>query len=145
MFHTGYSYSSMRNYGKPAITDFVKASDLEFIPDKYGVKIIISHLAKPFLTDLIGVINRQSLAYTDSSGLFDSKYEKEDIPQAIEDVTRVLGECGPKKLLFGTDFPVQTHEDSIYVVEEAMRDFHPLDKKEVYYYNASRLLYKLEL
>ena len=52
-----------------------------------------------------------------------------------------MNEVGQKKLLFGTDYPVQTHNDSVYMIEEAMKGFGQMDKKDVYYNNAHNILY----
>jgi len=43
-------------------------------------------------------------------------------------------------LLFGTDHPVQTHEDSIEFVERGMSSFPEEEKQDVYFNNACRLL-----
>src|SRR3989338_4799740 len=100
MFHAGYSYTSMRKYGKVAITNEVKASQLEFVAQDYGIKVIASHLCKPFIDDLIPVINRNELMHTDMSGIFDS-YFPEKKQAALELLKKYLGECGPSKLQIG--------------------------------------------
>lgn len=141
MFHCGYSYSSMRKYGKPTIAGLVKATDLLFVPNEHGINTIISHLAKPNLDDIITAVRCSLRVYADMSGLIDSKHHREEIPMCLEHLKRFLGECGPRKLLFGTDFPVQTHADSIYFVEEALRGRCGLfSDQHVYYNNARRLL-----
>ncbi|VVB78836.1 Amidohydrolase [uncultured archaeon] len=141
MFHCGYSYSAMSTLGKIAITDVVKASDLEFLAkDNPDVKIIASHLSKPFLKDLTEVVKRNNNFYTDMSGVVDFDSTKQEKEEAVLEVKSFLYECGPNKLLFGTDFPIQSHEDSVYFVEEAMKGFNELDKMKVYYHNARRLL-----
>ncbi|MBU1975497.1 MAG: amidohydrolase [Nanoarchaeota archaeon] len=145
-FHCGYSYSSMRKYGTPAIAGMVKARDLEFVAQRYEkTPIIACHLCKPFTDDLIEVMKRNPNLYTDMSGLIDSKFDRADIPRAVEDIRKVLHEVGPTRLLFGTDFPVQTHEDSVYFIETAMRDFSDYEKSQVYYRNADLILPKLDL
>jgi len=141
MFHAGYSYSSRRKYGKASIAEMVKASDLEKVAkENPGVNFHLSHMAKPFFTDLIEVINRNANITTDMSGLLDSKYNEDEIPQSVQVIKEFLEQCGPSKLLFGTDFPVQTHEHSVYMLEEAMTSFSEEAKQEVYYNNARRLL-----
>ena len=141
MFHAGYSYSAMASLGRIAITDVVKASDLEFLAkESPDVNFIASHMAKPFLDDLIEVVKRNNNFYTDMSGLIDSKYESAELADCVNGVKQFLSECGPDKLLFGTDFPVQTHKDSVYIVEEGMKNFDETDKMKVYYNNARRLL-----
>lgn len=141
MFHAGYSYSSMKTIGKMSYTQVVKASNLEHIARNYPeLPIIISHLSKPFLKDLIKVVKRNDNVYSDMSGLIDSYSDHNEIPKCIDDIKQYLNECGPERLLFGTDFPVQTHSDSVYMIEEAMRGFSLKKKYKVYYLNSKNLL-----
>jgi len=140
MFHSGYSYSSMRTTGKPTITTSITPLDIEPIAQSYNINVIISHLSKPFFSELINVLNRNQNIYTDTSGLIDSKYDRDEILLATNEIKKVLTNCGPEKVLFGTDFPVQTHEDSFFMVEHAMKDFSQNDKNKVYGNNARRLL-----
>ena len=78
--------------------------------------------------------------YTDMSGLIDSKYDTIEIPSSVEAIKQFVEQVGPHKLLFGTDFPVQTHEHSILFIEKAMKDFSKKSKQAVYYDNAAKLL-----
>jgi predicted TIM-barrel fold metal-dependent hydrolase len=141
MFHCGYSYSSMRKTGKPTYTGMVRAGDIEFLAkENQNVNFVASHLAKPYSGDLIRVLKENSNVYTDLSGLTDSKNDRKEIPFCVRNVESVLEQAGSEKVLFGTDFPVQTHEDSVYFVEEAMKRFSEKEKQNVYYDNARRLL-----
>jgi predicted TIM-barrel fold metal-dependent hydrolase len=139
MFHTGYSYMAKRFYGRDSIDRMVRASDLEFIADK-GITVIASHMGKPFFDDVTKTCKRNANIYTDVSGLVNSKYDQKDKEQCAEEVKKFVEMVGPNKLLFGTDFPVQTHEDSVYFVEEGMKGFFDFDKLKVYYHNANRIL-----
>jgi predicted TIM-barrel fold metal-dependent hydrolase len=141
MMHSGYSYTAMRTNNQVSFAKPVTPLDIEPAMIEYhDVNFIISHLAAPFLDELITVVKRTHNAYSDMSGLIDSKFGKKGIPSSVEEIKRFLGECGPARLLFGTDFPVQTHADSIYFVEEAMKNHSLIDKQDVYYNNARRLL-----
>lgn len=141
MFHGGYSYSSMRKYGKVSIANTILPNDLTEIVKRHpSIPFIISHLSKPFLTELIDLVKFTDNVYSDMSGLIDSKFEKSDIPNCIEQIKRYLGECGPERLLFGTDFPVQTHKDSIYMLDEAMKTYSISDQELVYYKNSEVIL-----
>ncbi len=137
MFHMGYTHTN--NKTERFIAGEVKPSELEFIAQN-GQNIILCHLAKPFTEDLIEVVKRNKTIYADSSGLINSHDEKEDIPNSIELLKKFLVECGPEKLLFGTDFPVQTYRDSVFMIDEAMKNYSEQDKKRVYYDNAQRLV-----
>lgn len=140
MFHGGESYTSLRKYNQLAITNIIMPQEIGVLAQEHGLDIIISHLCTPFLPELIKAVNRNNHLYSDLSGVFDSKYGREAIPECIEEIKQFLGECGPEKLLFGTDFPVQTHKDSVYLVEEAMKSYSSAEKQAVYYNNAVRLL-----
>jgi predicted TIM-barrel fold metal-dependent hydrolase len=75
------------------------------------------------------------------SGLIHSNHEDEkEIENSVQEIKIFLAECGSSKLLFGTDFPVQTHVDSVYFIERAMGCFPNEAKEDVYYNNARRLL-----
>lgn len=140
-FHTGHSYTTMRKYGGFSAYDAIKPMDLEFIAEENpDINIVMCHLAKPFVDDLITVVNRNHNIYADSSGLLHSRFDRDKIPRAIEDIRRFVDACGPKKLLFGTDFSMQTHEDSVYFIEEAMKSYSRKDKRDVYYNNAKIML-----
>jgi len=140
MFHTGYSYTAKRKYGKDTIAQYINASDLKFITDNYNVSVIASHLSKPHFDNVIETAKSNPNFYSDTSGIFDSKYDFNYIPIAIENIKRFLEEVGSSQLLFGTDFPVQTHEHSVHIIEEAMKNYSLKDKEDVYYNNAKRLL-----
>lgn len=141
MFHIGYSYSSMRKYGKVSVAKTVQPHDLtKTIKENPDLMFILSHLAKPFLSELIEVVNDNDNVYSDMSGLIDSYFEQEEIPHSVEMIKKYLGECGSDRLLFGTDFPVQTHKDSIYMIEEAMKNYSQEDLAKVYYENAKRIM-----
>jgi len=141
MLHSGYSYSAMRKHNRVSFAKPVTPNDLEHVirvnPE---VNFIISHLAAPFLDQLISVAKKNPNLYSDMSGLIDSKFGRHEIPSSIDEIKKFLGECGPARLLFGTDFPVQTHQDSIYFVEQAMKNYSLKDKQDVYYNNVRRLL-----
>lgn len=104
-------------------------------------------MAKPFFKELKEVVNRNENILTDMGGLVRSGEAGKgcngqiiEIPEAIEAIDRFLHECGPEKLLFATDFPVQTHADSVDFVENGMKDFSEKEKQMVYYENAAKLL-----
>jgi predicted TIM-barrel fold metal-dependent hydrolase len=104
--------------------------------------IIISHLAWPFVSELIEVVLAHDNIVSDMSGMLDSFKTPQTMPDCINHLKRYLEACGPQRLLFGTDFPIQTHEDSIQLVEQAMLGYSDHDKQQVYYENANRLLHK---
>lgn len=141
MFHTGYSYASLRKYGRSAIGTHYDAKSLEPIADNNAdVVMIFSHMSKPYFDEMICVAKKYPNVVTDMSGIIDSVYNRDQIGGLVNEIGKFLYECGPKKLLFGTDFPVQTHEDSIHFIETAMEYWSEWDRKDVYYNNANKIL-----
>ena len=141
MYHTGYSYASLRKYGMKEIAKSYHALDLKPVALEYpDVVMIFSHMSKPKFDDMIDVAKCCPNVVTDMSGLIDSGYNRDQIDNSIFYIKKFLGECGPKKLLFGTDFPVQTHEDSINFIEKAMELYVPRAREDVYYNNADKIL-----
>jgi len=159
MFHGGVSYNTWKALGgmqnvsaladvppddMPPVArdDHKRPRDFEAVAQAFPtVNIIVSHLCKPFFTEMIAVLQRNANIFTDMSGILDSKLDAANRDQCVAQVRRFATECGPEKLLFGTDFPVQTHADSVYVVEAAMPDFSPHDREQVYFVNANRIIF----
>lgn len=141
MMHTGYSYSAMRTLGKPSISEMVGANELEDLAKENGdLDFIFSHMSKPYFKDMERVAKNNNNVYTDMSGLIASRHDRDEIPEGVNAVKSFLENVGPGKMLFGTDFPVQTHEDSVYFLEQGMKGFSEREKEDVYYNNARRLL-----
>lgn len=140
MFHTGYSYSSVRKYGRDTIARPYSAYLLEPVAQRFpDVPIIMSHMSKPFFHEMVEVARRNKNVYTDMSGIIDSKFDEAEIPVCVQEIRTFVGKCGAEKLLFGTDFPVQTYEHSIRFIEEAFPDDEET-KKKIYYENAVGLI-----
>lgn len=155
MFHGGVSYNLWKQL---SIEDILALSittspshgnepyktpqDFAFVAQQYpDVPVIVSHLCKPFFQSMIDVLNNFDNVFTDISGILDSKRDTAYRTACVETVKRFIGECGPHKILFGTDFPVQTHEDSIYFIEEAMITYPLEAKQQVYFDNAKQLIF----
>jgi predicted TIM-barrel fold metal-dependent hydrolase len=159
MFHGGVSYNTWQALGgmqhvlaladvppddMPPIArdDHKRPRDFEAVAQAFPkVNVIVSHLCKPFFTEMIAVLQRNANLFTDMSGILDSKLDAANRDQCVAQVRRFATECGPEKLLFGTDFPVQTHADSVYVVEAALKDFSTHARKQVYFANANRIIF----
>ena len=141
MFHTGFVHGGREKYKDKISERIIDIMKLEpTIKKNPNLTFILSHMGKPHLNKTISLIQKYKNVYTDMSGLIDSKYEQHEIPRIINKIKKFLKEIGPNKLLFGTDFPVQTYEDSIRFIEESTKDF-PLDyKKKIYYGNARKIL-----
>ncbi|MDO8669492.1 MAG: amidohydrolase family protein [Candidatus Buchananbacteria bacterium] len=107
-----------------------------------AVNFILSHLSNPFFEELRQVMRECPNVYTDISGQFLSESEE----STAEYKTLISGEIkkfldlpeGTSRLMFGTDFPIQSYNDSIELVESLGLSAN--EKKMVYFKNAARLL-----
>lgn len=86
------------------------------------VTFVIAHLANPFFEDLRGLMRDCPNVVTDLSGQFLSG-SSEDTPEyrakIVRELTRFIEEVpnGSERLLFGSDFPIQSFEATIELVE----------------------------
>lgn len=110
------------------------------------VKMIFSHLGNPYFDQLQEAMLTLPNVYTDISGQFLSGTDEETeeyyqlIQQKIEDLLR--SEELHDRILFGTDFPIQSYESSIRIVESL--NCSGAVKEKIRWQNAARLL-KLEV
>ncbi len=134
MIHTGDCHNEPHDIAP-------NPKNFAYVAAETNCSIIFSHLGNGHLSDLLSVLKSIKNTYTDTSGICDEQHE---VPQTLysasQQVKRVLEEVGSHRVLFGTDFPVQTHLESVLLIEEAMRSFSEEDKNNVYYNNARRLL-----
>lgn len=158
MFHGGVSYLLWKKLGTQAILALTASPTLAAVepyktPGEFEtmaqtfpeVTVIVSHLCKPFFQDMMVVLKRNPNIYVDMSGLLDSKLDTNYRDDCVQHVRRFADTCGPDRLLFGTDFPVQTHADTIYFVEEALRCYSAAERRLVYFDNANRLVFRGKL
>ncbi len=137
MFHCGYTYDRGNDFlpadAHPKVLETIAKEN----PD---IAFIAAHLALPYIDDIIEIVRNNPNVYADSSGLINSRSNRPEIPQCIGKIRKFLDACGVDHLIFGTDFPVQTHKDSVFLIEKAMRGYPDADKRKVYYDNSRRLL-----
>ena len=109
------------------------------------VNFILCHLANPFFEELRQVMRECGNIYTDISGQFLSKSEEDTAEYKkliTEEIKRFLDlPSGLNRVMFGTDFPIQSYSDSIELVESL--GLSASEKVMIYQSNATQLL-KLE-
>ncbi|MFA6536041.1 MAG: amidohydrolase family protein [Candidatus Paceibacterota bacterium] len=84
------------------------------------VKFVVSHLSNPHFEELREVMTRCPNVFTDISGQFVSGAE-EDMPEyrklIVEEIQKfLLLPNGEDRVMFATDFPIQSYEDSLDLV-----------------------------
>lgn len=107
MFHAGFCHKEGKSFNPIEL----EKTFIDF-PD---TKFIIAHMGNPYFKEVSYLINRYENVFTDMSGLMD---KEEDIPRAIECIDYVFENGDNKKILFGTDFPIQNYEDSLFLLKD---------------------------
>lgn len=86
------------------------------------VTFIVAHLGNPFFEEMRSVMNACPNVYTDTSGQIrtgwpeeDNPYEKDRVVAEISATLKVRN--GTERVLFGSDFPVQSYEDSVEFID----------------------------
>ncbi|OQA03074.1 MAG: Amidohydrolase [bacterium ADurb.Bin400] len=84
------------------------------------VKFVVSHLANDYFEELRSVMSEFSNVFTDISGQFVSG-SHEDTPHyrklIVAEIQRFLAlKNGHRRVMFGTDFPIQSYADSLDLV-----------------------------
>ncbi len=138
MIHTGDTYSAR---GKVKYSHPINVDDAAV--DYPNVKFLICHLGNPWFRDCMEVVYKNDNVYTDMSGLtlgdFSDRFEAYMRQQLKE---MLLWGVNPRKVLFGTDWPLATMESYLQFVEELK--LQPKDRELMLWQNAAAL-YKLDV
>ncbi|PIR94162.1 hypothetical protein COT97_02965 [Candidatus Falkowbacteria bacterium CG10_big_fil_rev_8_21_14_0_10_39_11] len=110
-----------------------------------NVKFIVSHLANPYFEALRKLMSEFGNVYTDISGQFVSGNSQEN-EDTLEYRTFLVKEInkfvevpnGIERIMFGTDFPIQSYDDSVWLVEHL--NLTPVEKANIYCFNAEKVL-----
>jgi uncharacterized protein len=138
MIHSGDTYSPRGKvkYSHPLHVD-------EVAVDYPKVKFVICHLGNPWFRDCMEVVYKNENVYADISGLvlgnFSDRFEAYMRQQLRE---MILWGVDPKKVLFGTDWPISTMESYLEFMEELK--LPPKDKQWMLCDNAAGL-FKLDV
>jgi predicted TIM-barrel fold metal-dependent hydrolase len=135
LFHTGDTASSTGSlaHAHPLTLDGV-ANERE------DLRIVICHVGNPWILDTAELLYKHTNVYADISGLVvrGGGYSREYmrmLAQRISEAVYYAG--GAEKLIFGTDYPVETYEDGLALV--SMLKVTRADKEKILWRNASRL------
>jgi predicted TIM-barrel fold metal-dependent hydrolase len=133
MIHTGdtYSPSGKVKYSHPLNID-------EVAVDYPKVNFVICHLGNPWFRDTMEVVYKNSNVYADISGLvlgdFSDRFE-EFMRKQLQEM--LMWGVNPRKVLFGTDWPISTIESYLSFMDELKLPVK--DRRLIMYENAARL------
>jgi predicted TIM-barrel fold metal-dependent hydrolase len=135
LFHTGDTASSTGSlaHAHPLTLD-------EVANGREDLRIVVCHVGNPWILDTAELLYKHANVYADVSGLVvgGGGYSREYmrlLAQRINDAIYYAG--GAEKLIFGTDYPVETHENGLALV--SMLKVTQADKERILWRNASRL------
>ena len=138
MIHCGDTYapSGKVKYSHPLHVD-------EVAVDFPRVNFVICHLGNPWFRDCMQVVYKNDNVYTDISGLvlgdFTDRFEAY-IRQQLKEM--IVWGVDPRKVLFGTDWPISTMESYLAFMEELRL---PAKDKQAMFCDNAAALFKLDL
>jgi predicted TIM-barrel fold metal-dependent hydrolase len=138
MIHSGDTYSPR---GKVKYSHPLNVDDAAVEFPK--VRFLICHLGNPWFRDCMEVVYKNDNVFTDMSGLtlgnFSDRFEAYMRQQLKE---MLLWGVNPKKVLYGTDWPLVTMESYLQFVDELK--LAPKDRASMLWENAAAL-FKLDV
>lgn len=106
------------------------------------VKFIFSHLGNPYFEQTREVMTEYPNIFTDISGQFISGSAEDTVEYrqtVVREIKKILAlENGIDRVMFGTDFPIQSYADSIDLIEALSLSNE--EKEKIYWRNAGRVL-----
>jgi uncharacterized protein len=135
LFHTGDTASSTGSlaHAHPLTLD-------ELANEREGLKIVVCHFGNPWVLDAAELLYKHANVFADISGLVvgGGGYSKEYLRVLARRISEAVYYAGgAEKVVFGTDYPVETHEDGLSLV--SMLELTQADKEKILWRNASRL------
>jgi predicted TIM-barrel fold metal-dependent hydrolase len=124
MFHTGDTalQNGSLKHAHPLTLDALASN-------RSNLKIVICHFGNPWIMDAAELVYKHRNVYADISGLFTGggKYSAKYLDSLVKRVSEAIYYAGDAdKILFGTDYPVETHQDAVGFTERL-----PLDKEDL--------------
>jgi predicted TIM-barrel fold metal-dependent hydrolase len=105
------------------------------------LRIVLCHFGNPWFQDVAELIYKHPNVYTDTSGLitpgeYPERYS-EWVARRISEAVYFAGNAD--KILFGTDYPVSKHSESLELIKKL--DIDERDKEKILGSNAERLFH----
>jgi uncharacterized protein len=139
MFHTG---DTATNNGSLSHSHPLTLDDLA--NERENLKIVACHFGNPWISDVGELIYKHPNVYADISGLFTGLKKDETYYAAKfqELLARKISEAiyfagGADKVLFGTDYPIETFFAAVSFVGRL--DLTGLDSQKIFYGNAKKV------
>jgi predicted TIM-barrel fold metal-dependent hydrolase len=135
LFHTGDTASSTGSlaHAHPLTLD-------EVANEREDLRIVVCHMGNPWIADTAELLYKHKNVFADISGLVagGGGYGREYLQMLAQRVSEaVYFAGGAEKLLFGTDYPVETQKDGLTLV--SLLKVSQADKEKILWRNASRL------
>jgi uncharacterized protein len=135
LFHTGDTANSRGSlaHAHPLTLD-------EVANEREGLRMVVCHMGNPWIADTAELIYKHPNVFADISGLVvgGGGYSKEYARMlALRISEAVYYAGGAEKIVFGTDYPVETHESGLSLV--SMLKVTQADKERILWRNASSL------
>ncbi len=135
LFHTGDTASSTGSltHAHPLTLD-------EVANEREGLKMVVCHLGNPWVLDTAELLYKHPNVFADISGLVvgGGGYGKEYMLMLARRISEAVYYAGgADKVVFGTDYPVETHANGLSLV--SMLKVTQADKEKILWRNASRL------
>jgi uncharacterized protein len=135
LFHTGDTASSTGSlaHAHPLTLD-------EVANEREDLKMVVCHMGNPWIADTAELVYKHSNVFADISGLvvgggaYGEEYTRM-LARRISEAVYFAG--GAEKLLFGTDYPVETLENGLSLV--SMLKVTQADKERILWRNAAGL------
>jgi uncharacterized protein len=137
LFHTGDTATSTGSlaHAHPLTLD-------EVANEREGLKVVVCHMGNPWILDTGELLYKHPNVYADMSGLvvgsgaYRREYSK-TLARRISEAIYYAG--GADKVLFGTDYPVETHEEGLLLVSSL--EVTQADREKILWRNAARLFH----
>jgi len=135
LFHTGDTANSTGSlaHAHPLTLD-------EVANEREGLKIVICHMGNPWIVDTAELLYKHPNVFADLSGLIvgGASYGKKYLSMISRRVSEAIYYSGGVgKVLFGTDYPVETLANGLELVSSLV--ISRADKEKILWRNASRL------
>ena len=135
LFHTGDTATSTGSlvHAHPLTID-------ELANERSGLKIVVCHMGNPWISDTAELLYKHPNVHADISGLVVggggyTKEYSEMMSKRISEAVYYAG--GARKVLFGTDYPVETYERGLALVSGLA--VSQADKERILWRNAAEL------